>query len=86
MDPTLLTNLLMRASWNDILEQDLDRATNDFMNTILDAASKSIPKKRINVRDTYKSLVTSELRRYIRKRERLFRLAKRTDCPHDWHR
>ena len=84
MNPVLLTELLIGTRWDDILDQDLDSATEDFTNTILNAASIAIPKREITVRSTDKSWVTGELRRCIRRRERLFRRAKRTDCPSDW--
>ena len=84
MNPVLFTELLIGTKWDDILDQDLDSATDDFTHTLLNAASKAIPKREITVRNTDKSWVTGELRRCIRKRERLFRRAKRTDCSNDW--
>lgn len=86
MDPELLTNILMNTNWDTILQQDLDRATHDFTHTILNAASQAIPKKHITIRDSDKSWMTCTLKRFIRKRERLYRKAKATDSPHDWER
>ena len=75
MNPTLLTDLLIRIDWDAILEQDIDKATTDFTRAVLDAAAKAIPQRQIIVRDADKGWVTCELKRFIRKRERLYRIS-----------
>ena len=86
MDTDLLSRLLISTSWDVILQQDLDRATTYFTSAILNAASQAIPKRRISIRDSDKTWMTCTLKRFIRKRERLFRIAKATDLHHDYER
>ena len=67
-----LTNILIQTNWDVILNNDVDEAVKQFTQTLLDAANKSIPTKRIRTRRNDKPWVTSELKREIRKRDRLF--------------
>ena len=86
LDAERLTNALMTTDWNAILDNDMNQATQLFTSAILDAARQSIPIKRIRIRQDDKPWLTSELKREIRKRNRLFRLAKQRQKDHDWHR
>ena len=86
LNPTLLTDLLITTDWDTILDHDIDTAAKNFTETVISAASQAIPKKTIMVRHSDKPWLTSELKRHIRIRDRLFKTAKKrpTDC--NWNR
>ena len=67
----------MNIDWRHILENEIDTATYQFTSAILSAARQAIPTKTIRIRSTDKPWVTNELKRSIRKRDRLFRTARR---------
>ena len=68
----LITQILSETDWDAIVEKDVDEAVALLITTILHAADKSIPIKTIRSRND-KPLVSAELRREIRKRDRLFK-------------
>ena len=86
MDADLLTELLMNTDWNDIIEKDIDTAVEEFTSAILDAAHRTIPTKTVTVRQRDKPWVTADLKRVIRKRDRLFKRAKTNQTEYDWRR
>ena len=51
-----------------------------------DAAAAAIPKRRVTFKSDKKIWVTAELRRNIRKHDRLFRLAKQSPTDSNWSR
>ena len=76
LDADRFTRLLMNIDWRHILSLDIDTATSQFTSTILSAAKQAIPTKTIRVRQMDKPWVTNELKRNIRKRDRLFKTAR----------
>ena len=66
----------MDTNWRQILEMDIDDATIDFTSAILSAAKQAIPTKVVRIRQNDKPWITSELKRNIRKRDRLFKTAR----------
>ena len=85
MDIDLLTRLLLDTDWTHILDNDVDTATDQFIAAIYDAAAASIPIK-IRKQSNQKPWITPELRRNIRKRDRLFKLAKQHPTDYNWTR
>ena len=85
-DTQRLTNLLMDTNWDTILDNDIETATTQLINAIHDAATASIPimRKKRNARKS--PWVTVELKRNIRKRERLFKIAKHNPTEYNWDR
>ena len=79
----LITQILSETNWDAIVEKDVDEAVALLTTTILHAADKSIPIKTIRSRND-KPWVSAELRREIRKRDRLFKQAQRRDNERDW--
>ena len=77
LDADKLTVGLMQVDWDEVLDGDVDSATEKFTAVITDAATQAIPKKTIRIRQNDKPWVTNELRQNIRKRDRLFRQAQR---------
>ena len=85
-DVDKLTRLLMDIDWDNLLDCDLDKATENFTEALMTAAKASIPQKCFSTNSKNKPWFNAELKRQIRKRERLFKMAKRRDTPHDWER
>ena len=86
MDADKLTRLLMDTDWDSILDCDLDEATNNFTKALIVAAQASIPIRTISSKADNKPWFTAELKREIRKRERLYKIAKRRNTDYDWER
>ena len=77
LDADRLTDQLIRTDWDSILNQDIDQATIDFTDAILNAADNAIPTRTIRAKHNDKPWYTNELRREARKRDRYFRTALR---------
>ena len=86
MDAPLLTSLLLNTDWESILNNDVDTATEHFVSALHAAATASIPVKRKRQSPHQKPWLTAELRRGIRKRDRLFKIAKQTPTDFNWER
>ena len=86
LNAPLLTRLLLDTDWTDILNNDIDIATDLFISAIHQAAIASIPTKRKTIYPQQKPWITSELKRNIRKRDRLFKIAKQTQNTFNWDR
>ena len=86
MNIDLLTKILTDTDWGNIMEKDIDTATSQFITTLHDAASATIPKILIRRKCNDKSWITNTLKRNIRKRDRLLRLAKQTQNDFNWAR
>ena len=84
-DIDLLTRTLSQTNWDDITDKNVDEATEALTDTLYHAATLCIPVK--NVRSRHDKLwVTPELRRHIRKRNRLFNLARKRQTEYHWTR
>ena len=86
LDADRLTDQLIRTDWDSILNQDIDQATIDFTDAILNAADNAIPTRTIRSRRNDKPWYTNELRREARKRDRYFRTALRQQTEESWTR
>ena len=80
-----LVDILSHTDWNSITSKDVVEAAEAFTNTLRDAANRCIPTKRVQKRHD-KPLLTAELRRQIRKRNRLFKIARNSQTSYDWTR
>ena len=86
MDTNLLTNLLLNTDWTSIINKDIDTATIEFIATLNHAASTAIPKIQLKKKHNCKSWITADLKRQIRKRDRMFKLAKEKQTDSTWAR
>ena len=86
LDPDLLTRLLQDTDWEDILNNDIDEATDKFIDALLSAAKASIPQKTVRHRHDQKPWMSATLTRNIRKRDRLFKQARNLQTEHAWER
>ena len=83
LDADKLTQTLIHVDWDQVIDGDVYTATERFTSILLDAATDAIPKKTLRIRKNDKPWITSELRRNIRKRDRLFRQAQRRQRDED---
>ena len=84
LDSDLLIRLLLDVNWEEILNHDINEATESFINVLLDAAEKAIPRKVIHSKSHQKPWMSAELTKNIRKRDRLFKQAQRSNTKYDW--
>ena len=85
-DTELLTRRLLDTDWTRILDNDIDTATTQFICTLHEAAISSIPTTIRKHKSNQKPWVTTELRKNIRRRDRLFKLAKHKPTEYNWNR
>lgn len=91
LDVENLTHKLLHTNWDSIINNEIDTATALFTSTLIEAAKDTIPIKTIFSCNN-KPWMTNELKRLMRKRDRLFkhaqsRQAKReSDNDVDWSR
>ena len=86
MDTDKLARLLTDTDWDRVLDCDVDDATNNFTDALMTAAKAAIPLRTISPKINDKPWFNSELKRQIRKRDRLFNIAKKRNTEYDWQR
>ena len=62
------------------------KITTDISNTILSAAEATIPNKLVTIRKQDHAWLTNEIRKLIRKKNRIHNKAKRLNKPADWNK
>lgn len=77
---------LQHTDWDAIINQNIHCAVNDFTKAIMCAARAAIPTKVIQIKSASKPWMNKELKRNIRKRETLYKCAKRTQAEIDWNK
>ena len=78
-----MIHALSTTNWDEIAQEPIDEGIDLLSSAILHAAENSIPKKTVKVRNN-KPWFSAELRREMRKRDRLFRRAKQRGTERDW--
>lgn len=77
--------LLKETDWNSINDNDnMDQISINISDTILSSASQSIPNKLVTIRPDDVPWMTSEVRRSIRRRNRIHRHAKHSNTVANW--
>lgn len=77
--------ILSSTNWNEHLSHDnIDIAANIIAETILSAASHSIPNKLVTIRPTDIPWINNSIRRMIRKRNKLHKKAKSSNTTTNW--
>ena len=84
MNIKLFVDLLMHDDWDEIMNRDVNKATEMLTRTILEAAQKSIPQSIIRLHGRDKPWVTQVLKIEIARRNRLFKRAKSTETQRSW--
>ena len=86
MDSDKLVRRILDTDWDSVLDGDIDSATTKLTETLLNAANEAIPRRQVMTKNYDKPWVTADLKKQIRKRDRLFRLARKRDTDSDWNR
>ena len=67
-------NIVNSIDWNGILSNDdINLCAKQFSDSIMQAASESIPNKTVTIRPSEPSWINSNIKRNIRQRKRLFK-------------
>ena len=66
----------MNTDWDNLMDCDLDKATENFADALMATTKASIPQKTFSTKSNNKPWFNLELMRQIRKRDRLFFIAK----------
>jgi hypothetical protein len=78
-------NLLSDVDWDGIFRNDdIDIITNTITNTILDATNKTIPNRYITVKKDNPPWITTKLKKYIRRKNRIHKKEKKTNTIGQW--
>lgn len=81
-----LVDSIQSVDWSSIISHDIEIATSEFTEAIMNAAREAIPIRTVTVKQNDKPWVTSELKKHIRKRDRLFKIAKRAQDSFHWNK
>ncbi|CAC5381576.1 unnamed protein product [Mytilus coruscus] len=86
-DYDLFRNTLSEADWDTIIASDsVDEVTENITNTILQATAISIPNKIITVRKNSPVWLKNDIKKIIRKKNRIHRKAKKFNKQSDWNK
>lgn len=78
----LFKQKLADLGW-DIISNDNEAAIK-FSDIISEHAGSTIPNKTVTIRQTDKPWMRNDIRRLIRKRKRLHKIAKKSNSPQHW--
>lgn len=79
--------LLAQSNWEFISPRhDLNDIAEKVTETIINAAKQSIPNRTVTIKPHEPQWINSNIKRLIRQRKRLFKLAKRVNNEHAWNR
>lgn len=79
-----LRNKVRQTDWNSLQDDDIEIYANNISNQVSKLAAECIPNKLIRIKPSEPSWITSNVKKYIRKRKRAYRKAKRTNTHQDW--
>jgi hypothetical protein len=78
-------NILSVVDWDGIFRNDdIDIIANTITYTILDAANKTIPNRYITVKKDNPPWITTKIKKYIRRKNRIHKKAKKTNTIGQW--
>ena len=72
------------VDWPALYDDNIDTYSVNITSKIIDLAKDNIPNRNITIHPSDPPWITSELKRYIRKRKRSYHRAKRTGNETDW--
>ena len=75
---------IMETNWETLENNNIDIYAQNVTNEISKLAKKHIPNKTVKIRQSDPSWLTSEIKKMIRKRKRLYKQYKRSKCPADF--
>ncbi|VDI64806.1 Hypothetical predicted protein [Mytilus galloprovincialis] len=78
-------NILSEKNWDSVINlNNVEQFTTEITKTIIEAAEKCIPNKIITVRKNEPPWLTNDVKKKIRKKNRIHRKAKKYNNPSDW--
>ena len=80
----LLRSKAAAADWDSLHDLDIDTYAQNITTHIISLAKDCIPNKTIRIRPSDPPWLTSYLKKYIRKRKRAYRRARRTNLASHW--
>ncbi|WAR04712.1 hypothetical protein MAR_020081, partial [Mya arenaria] len=87
IDMALITGIhFANFDWDSIRTNDLNSWVSLLTSHILEGAKRFIPNKTITIRPQEPRWITSEIKRLIRKRKRLYQEAKRHNISSVWNK
>ena len=79
--------ILAQTNWDNILSTgDIDKITTDISSRILGAAETTIPNRLVTIRKQDPAWLTNDIRKLIRKKNRVHDKAKRLNKQTDWNK
>ena len=83
-DFNVLRDKVNAVDWNSLQDNNIDTYANNIHSTVMSLATECIPNKHVRVRPVEPAWIYSKIKRYIRKRKRAYKRAKRTNVANDW--
>ena len=81
-----LRNKARQTDWISLQDNDNDTYANNITNRIIGIASECIPNKIVRIKPSEPPWITTYVKRYIRKRKRAYKKAKRSNLQQDWQK
>ena len=81
-----LRNKARQTDWISLQDNDIDTYANNITNRIIGIASEYIPNKIVRIKPSEPPWITTYVKRYIRKRKRAYKKAKRSNLQQDWQK
>ena len=85
-DYNALRNKARQTDWDSLHDNDINTYANNISNHIVDIAAECIPNKTVRIKPSEPPWITTYIKRYIRKRKRSYKKAKRTNSHQDWQK
>ena len=85
-DYNLFRQNIISTDRNEIKHDNINIYAKQFTNKLMNLAELCIPNKIITIRPADPPWITTHIKRLIRRRKRAYRVAKRTQNPHDWNK
>ena len=81
-----LRNKASQTDWFSLQDNDIDIYANNISNRVIGLAAECIPNKTVRIKPFEPPWISCHVKRYIRKRKRAYRKAKRTNLQQDWQK
>ena len=85
-DYNALRNKARQTDWDSLHDNDINTYANNIGNQIVDLAAECIPNTTVRIKQSEPPWITTYIKRYIRKRKRTYKKAKRTNSHQDWQK
>ena len=79
-----LRDKVSNMDWDKLHDSNIDTWVNNFTNYLLETSKEFIPNRTVTIRSGEPKWITSSIKRLIRKRKRLYRIARSSNKQTDW--